>query len=123
MTKGKKKDGGDAAGPESRGVFDDLPYADESPSVQKRAPSVGASRGADQTGHGPGAQPGDGEVPERRSGDRRADEAADAATADSADRAVDEDAPSELSEDALAEASLIVQNDLVALHRGRDGSP
>lgn len=117
MRKAEKHDDEGAAGPpaEPRGVFDDLPYAEESPSVQERAPSVGGSRRSD-AGHGPGAQLSDSEVPERRSTDRRA---ADDGADDAAD-AGDDDAPSEVSEDALAEAALLVKNDMVALERERD---
>ena len=115
MTKAKKHDDGDAAGPpaEPRGVFDDLPYAEESPSVQKRAPSMGGARRGDDKG--PGAQRHEADVPDRRSSDRRATDA-DAADGEPAD----DDAPSEVSEDALAEAALLVRNDLVALERERD---
>ncbi len=127
MTKAKKHDDEDAAGPpaEPRGVFDDLPYAEESPSVQKRAPSMGGARHGDEKGHGPGAQLHDAGAPERRSSDRRGGEAADAVdTGDTGDDVdgddSEHDAPSEVSEDALAEAALLVRNDLIALERERD---
>lgn len=120
MTKAKKHDDGDAAGPpaEPRGVFDDLPYAEESPSVQERAPSMGGARPGEGKGHGPGAQRHDTDVPERRSSDRRATD--DDAAGDTTDDDTDDDTPSEVSEDALAEAALLVRNDLAALERERD---
>lgn len=128
MTKAKKHDDGDAAGPpaEPRGVFDDLPYAEESPSVQTRAPSMGGAPRGDDKGHGPGAQRHDADAPERRSSDRRAsddaaaDGDADTSAADTSEADTGDDAPSEVSEDALAEAALLVRNDLVALERERD---
>ena len=107
-----------AAGDEARRILEDLPFAEESPAVQQRRPGVrpGASpassalgrkteAGADEGGDAGGSgqdPPGDGEPysgPDRR----RAAEGT-----------------SELSDDALAEARLIVQNDLNALERERD---
>ena len=98
MTKGKKKgDGAAEDGPV--GAYDDLPYAEESPSVQGARPVVRDFR------------PGSAELPPEES---------EASTEVAADDAVDGDAPSELSEDALAEAALLVQNDMTALERERD---
>lgn len=108
-----------AAADEGRRILEDLPFAEESPSVQQRRPGVrpGASQAgghgdaADQTASDPGDGDGGGDAdgagepyagPERRK----------AATGD--------EGTSELSEEALAEASLIVQNDLTALERERD---
>jgi molecular chaperone GrpE len=107
VTKGKKKDDEDAAGPAPRGVFDDLPYADESPSVQRRAPTVGAGR-PNGGGAATASEPTDDDGPAYTGPERRGSPA------------VDEDEVSEVSEDALAEASLLVQNDFVALQRERD---
>ena len=104
MSKGKKKDGEDLAD-EVRGVFADLPYAEESPAVQQRPPSVSDSAVA-----GPARDAG-AEVTTAgyQGNDRRV-----------GDPDPDDDAPSVLSDEALAEAALIVKNDLVALERERD---
>lgn len=101
-----RKDAEGAAGDEPKGVFDDLPWAEESPSVQRRPPGMGApSRaGHEATSSDEGRDdPDDGGLgysgPERRNAD---------------------EAEAELSEDALAEAALLVQNDFLALERERD---
>ena len=101
-------------------MLEDLPYADESPAVQQRPPTMrrpgdrldpadtdgGADAGADdEPGRGPGSRPTAG------------DDADEGGATDGSDAA---DAPSELSEEALAEASLIVANDVNALQRERD---
>lgn len=103
MSKAKKK-GADGAGDDARrpGTFDDLPYAEESPAVQERAPSVGTS----DAPSGVGIEA-DGE-PEPDPSDRPAR------------RASDHEDFSELSDDALADATLLVQNDLTAVERERD---
>ncbi len=110
MPKDKDKGGKDAEGAEGdepSGVFDDLPWADESPTVQRRPPGMGppsraAAAAKAGTDGGADEDPGDGGPytgPERRKA---------------------EESDSELSEEALAEAALIVQNDFVALERERD---
>jgi len=114
----KDKGGQDEAGDEARSVLDDLPYAEESPAVQQRRPGVRpgastpsgpdrpASAGPSDPAGGAGADDGDVAEPYRGNERRRAGGG-------------DEDT-SELSEEALAEAQLIVQNDVVALERERD---
>lgn len=108
MPKGKKKDGGDTAGPEPRGVYDDLPFAEESPAVQGARPVVRDFR------------PGSPELPPEET-EAMSDlaPAQDATESEDAGEA-DPDTGREVTEDALAEASLLVQNDLKALERERD---
>lgn len=102
-------------------MLEDLPYADESPAVQQRPPTMrrpgdrpdpadtDTDAGADdEPGRGPGSRPTPGGA---------ADEGG---ATDGSDAAHATDAPSELSEEALAEASLIVANDVKALQRERD---
>lgn len=97
-------------------MLEDLPYADESPAVQQRPPTMNrpgerpdpadTDAGADdEPDRGPG------------SGPTAGDDAGEGGATDGSDAA---DAPSELSEEALAEASLIVANDVKALQRERD---
>ena len=102
-----RKDAEDTGGDEPSGVFDDLPWADESPTVQRRPPGMGPpSRAAAAAKAGSEGGAGDG-----------ADEDAPYA---GPDRRQAEESSGELSEEALAEAALIVQNDFIALERERD---
>ena len=103
--------GGDEAGP---GPFDDLPYADESPSVQGRRPSGDTARSSAAAGSAPGDRIG-ATGPGGNPADHRSLDDAD----DGDDAAGDPDA-SGLSDEALEEAALLVQNDFVALERERD---
>ncbi|HMQ27798.1 MAG TPA: nucleotide exchange factor GrpE [Acidimicrobiales bacterium] len=117
MTK-KDKGGQDEAGDEARSVLDDLPYAEESPAVQQRRPGVrpgaptpsgpdrSASAGPSDPAGGAGGVDGDDAEPYTGPERRRA--------------GGDDEGTSELSEEALAEAQLIVQNDVVAIERERD---
>lgn len=114
-----KKDTSDqgGAGDEARHLLEDLPYAEESPAVQQRRPGVrpGAPPPPPPSGRGRKAEK-----------DVAADPAPAAGAADGGepysgpDRRPGDETTSELSEDALAEARLIVQNDLTALERERD---
>lgn len=112
----KDKPTQDAAADEGRRLLEDLPFAEESPSVQQRRPGVrpdaspagGRGGAADPAARVSGGADEDGEDGETYTGPERRK----AATGD--------EGISELSEDALAEAALIVQNDVVALERERD---
>lgn len=100
-----REDAEGAGGDEPSGVFDDLPWAEESPTVQRRPPGMGPpSRGA---------------AAAKATGDDGAS-TDEGAPYDGPDRRKAEETSSELSEDALAEAALLVQNDFVALERERD---
>jgi molecular chaperone GrpE len=108
-----RKDAEGAGGDEPSGVFDDLPWAEESPTVQRRPPGMGPpSRAAAPKAGASGG------VGEGRSGEGDGDDDGEPYTGPER-RKVDEPS-SELSEDALAEAALLVQNDFVALERERD---
>lgn len=114
-----KKDTSDqgGAGDEARRILEDLPFAEESPSVQQRRPGVrpGAPPPPPPSGRGRKAEK-----------DAAADPAPDEGAAGDGepytgpDRRQGDEGGHELSEDALAEARLIVQNDLTALERERD---
>ncbi|MCB1014012.1 MAG: nucleotide exchange factor GrpE [Acidimicrobiales bacterium] len=84
------------------GAFDDLPWAEEPPSVQERPPTVR-----------PPASSGRAEA----ASDETAADAGPDAPYTGPDRRAGAD---ELNEDALAEAQLIVANDVLALERERD---
>ena len=111
MSKAKKNGAGDEAGP---GPFDDLPYAEESPSVQGRPPSGDTARSFAAAGSAPGDRIGatgpGGNPADHRSLD----------DADDVDDAAGDPEASGLSDEALEEAALLVQNDFVALERERD---
>lgn len=108
MPKDKDKGRKDAADPgadEASGVFDDLPWAEESPTVQRRPPGMGPPARAKADAGG-------------ASGDAAG--TSDDTPYSGPERRKTEETTSELSEDALAEAALLVQNDFVALERERD---
>ncbi|MBL8775251.1 MAG: nucleotide exchange factor GrpE [Acidimicrobiales bacterium] len=103
----RREDAEGAGGDEPSGVFDDLPWAEESPTVQRRPPGMGPRSRANADAGG-GADPGG------------ASDTGDGAPYTGPDRRKAEETTSELSEEALAEAALLVQNDFVALERERD---
>ncbi len=113
----KDKPTQDAAADEGRHILEDLPFAEESPSVQQRRPGVrpGASPAGGHVADPTASDPGD------DGGDVGAGDDAEPYTGPERRRAgAGDEGTSELSEEALAEASLIVQNDVVALERERD---